>query len=878
MMTANQIRSTFLNFFKEKGHQVVSSAPIVNRQDPTLMFTNAGMNPFKDFFLGNQVAPFSRVADTQKCLRVSGKHNDLEEVGVDSYHHTMFEMLGNWSFGDYFKEEAIQWAWELLTEVYKIDKQRLYVTIFEGDPADQLEKDNESLEIWKKWIAPNRILACSKKDNFWEMGDAGPCGPCSEIHVDLRSEEERNQIDGLTLVNNDHPQVVEIWNLVFIQYNRKADGTLEALPARHVDTGMGFERLTMALQGKTSNYDTDIFSPFISKLSELSGVPYTSLYHENARSDMAMRVIADHLRAVSFTIADGELPSANGAGYVIRRILRRAVRYGYSFLGFKSPFIYKLVPLLADQMREVFPELDEQRDFVAKVIMEEERSFLRTLEGGLKRLDNVELKEGLLDGKTAFELYDTFGFPIDLTRLIAKEKGFSIDEQAFELSLHEQKARSRQAAGKTSGDWVTLQDGLNEVLFKGYDHLEIPDASIIKYREIENRKGHFYQLVLNQTPFYPEGGGQVGDRGILDNGQEQIEVIDTVKENDLIIHLTEKLPQYPDLPFVAKVDATRRLLTENNHSATHLLHAALRQVLGTHVHQKGSMLNDQYLRFDFSHIQKISDRELLEIELIVNQRIRENIIREEARNLPLEEAKAAGAMMLFGEKYGDHVRMITFDPSFSRELCGGCHVRATGQIGFFKILSESAVAAGVRRIEAITSLAAEKYFHQIEQDIQESRNLLKSQVRLPDAIGQLLEENRQLRKEIETLQQAQAMGMKTALLDKVVLKDGVKFLISPVSVDNPKVVKDLIYSLEQSMESGVLILGNITQDKPMLSVMISKPLAEAGTFHAGNIVRELAPYIDGGGGGQPFYASAGGKNPEGLEKAMAHARQMMGLA
>jgi alanyl-tRNA synthetase len=878
MMTANQIRSTFLNFFKEKGHQVVPSAPIVNRQDPTLMFTNAGMNPFKDFFLGNQVAPFSRVADTQKCLRVSGKHNDLEEVGVDSYHHTMFEMLGNWSFGDYFKEEAIKWAWELLTEVYKLDKNRLYVTIFEGDPADQLEKDDESLEIWKKWIAPDRILACSKKDNFWEMGDAGPCGPCSEIHVDLRSEEERNTIDGLTLVNNDHPQVVEIWNLVFIQYNRKADGTLESLPARHVDTGMGFERLTMALQGKTSNYDTDIFTPFISKLSELSGIPYTSMYQDDARSDMAMRVIADHLRAVSFTIADGELPSANGAGYVIRRILRRAVRYGYSFLGFKSPFMYKLVALLADQMKEVFPELNEQRDFVAKVIMEEERSFLRTLEGGLKRLDHVDLTDGRLDGKTAFELYDTFGFPIDLTRLIAKEKGFTIDETAFELSLHEQKNRSRQAAGKTSGDWVLLQEGNNEVIFKGYDHLEIDDALIIKYREIENRKGHFYQIVLNKTPFYPEGGGQVGDRGTLHNGKEQINVIDTVKENDLIIHLTEKLPQYPDIPFKATVDATRRVLTENNHSATHLLHAALRQVLGTHVHQKGSMLNDQYLRFDFSHIQKISDEDLLEIEMMVNRKIRENINREEARNLPLEEAKAAGAMMLFGEKYGDHVRMITFDASFSRELCGGCHVRATGQIGFFKITSESAVAAGVRRIEAITSVAAEKYLYQIEQDMQESRNLLKSQVRLPDAISQLMEENKQLRKDIESLQHTQAMGMKSALLEKVVIKDGVNLLISFVAVDNPKMIKDLIYSLEQSMDPGVLIVGNVSDGKPMLTVMISKPLADAGTFHAGNIVRELAPYIDGGGGGQPFYASAGGKNPAGLEQALEHARKMLGLA
>lgn len=878
MLTSREIRHKFLRFFEERGHQIVPSAPIVNRQDPTLMFTNAGMNQFKDFFLGNQEPTHTRVADTQKCLRVSGKHNDLEEVGMDSYHHTMFEMLGNWSFGDYFKEEAISWAWELLTKVYGLDKDRLYVSVFAGDAAEGLEEDLEAAGIWNRYIDPARVLRFSKKDNFWEMGESGPCGPCSEIHVDLRPDADRVVLDGRELVNQDHPLVVEIWNLVFIQYNRKADGSLEPLPARHVDTGMGFERLVMALQAKQSNYETDVFSPLIGHISALAGVSYGNRYGADAKTDMAMRVMADHVRAVAFTIADGELPSSNGAGYVIRRILRRAVRYGYSFLGFREPVIHSLVPVLAEQLKEVFPELWAQVAFVSRVILEEEKSFLRTLEGGLKRLDQVAEPGATLDGQLAFELYDTFGFPIDLTRLIGREMGFSVDEKGFEAALSLQKERSRAAAGKKTGDWEVLVPGTADVEFLGYDLLELEDTRMVKFRHVEDRNGAFYQIVLDRTPFYAEGGGQVGDTGILVAADGIIRVENTVRENDLIIHIARNLPDDPSKPLRAVVDKERRLLTENNHSATHLLHAALRTVLGDHVRQKGSMLNDQYLRFDFSHFQKVTDEELLRIEALVNQRIRENIPREEARNLPLEEAKAAGAMMLFGEKYGDAVRMITFGPDYSRELCGGCHVPATGRIGLLKITSESAVAAGVRRIEAVTANGAEAYLRQLELEVRESRQILKAQGGLPDAIRQVVEENRGLRRQIEQLQEKQAVSIRAELRRAAVLRDGVSYLVAEVPLDDAKVMKNLIFQLDQELQPAVIVLGNASDGKPTLSITVSKPLAESGAWHAGNMVRELAAHIQGGGGGQPFFATAGGKDLSGLKAALKAARSMLGIS
>ncbi len=842
------------------------------------MFTNAGMNQFKDYFLGNQEPSRTRIADTQKCLRVSGKHNDLEEVGVDSYHHTMFEMLGNWSFGDYFKEEAIQWAWELLTKEYSLDKDRLYVTIFEGDDSEGLEEDSEALRLWTKWIPEDRILRGNKKDNFWEMGESGPCGPCSEIHVDLRNEDERQRVDARTLVNNDHPQVVEIWNLVFIQFNRKADGSLEQLPAQHVDTGMGFERLVMALQGKQSNYDTDVFSPLLQTISGLANIPYTNLYGEKApRTDMAMRVIADHVRAVSFTIADGELPASNGAGYVIRRILRRAVRYAYSFLDLKEPAMYKLVPVLAKQMGEVFPELAAQEAFVGRVILEEEKSFLRTLEGGLKRLEQVPIEDGVLAGEIAFELYDTFGFPIDLTRLIAREKGFQVDETGFEQALEAQKQRSRAASVKTTGDWETVLTGTNEVVFVGYDELEVDDVRIVKYRSVSNRQGDFFQVVLDRTPFYPEGGGQVGDTGLLVSDEGMIRVEDTLRENDLIIHMTRQMPEDPTRPLRAVVDEAKRRLTENNHSATHLLHAALREVLGDHVQQKGSMLNEQYLRFDFAHFQKVTDAELNRIEQIVNRKIRENIHLGEARRMPIEEAKAAGAMMLFGEKYGEHVRMITFDPAYSRELCGGCHVPDTGRIGLFKVITETAVAAGVRRIEAITAVAAETYVHDLEVDLREAKGLLKAQGTVSESVQSVLDENRLLRKQIESMQEQQALGLKSGLKGQVVKKEGINYLVAFLPVDDAKSVKNLVFQLEQELAPAVIVTGNVQQEKPMLSVMISKEIADAGTWHAGQLIREWAKAIQGGGGGQPFYATAGGKDADGLETALKLARDQFGI-
>ncbi|MEM8528261.1 MAG: alanine--tRNA ligase [Bacteroidota bacterium] len=872
--TSREIRQQFLDFFEEKQHKIVASAPIVQKNDPTLMFTNAGMNQFKDFFLGNATPDNPRIADTQKCLRVSGKHNDLEEVGIDSYHHTMFEMLGNWSVGDYFKKEAIDWAWELLTEVYGLPKDRLYASVFEGDKKENLERDDEAVGYWSEWLPKERILYFDKKDNFWEMGDTGPCGPCSEIHVDLRSEEERQKVDGKSLVNADHPQVVEVWNLVFIQFNRKADGSLEELPAKHVDTGMGFERLCMALQGTTSNYDTDVFTPFIEYIEKASGKKYTSSYELSAKSDIAMRVVSDHIRAVAFTIADGELPSNTGAGYVIRRILRRAVRYYYSFLDIKEPFLHQLIPLLASRFDTVFPELKAQEDFVKKVILEEEKSFLRTLESGLNRFESIEINNGVIDGEAAFELYDTYGFPIDLTRLLASEKGLKVDEVAFEKALEAQKSRSRAAAEKEVGDLTVLQDD-QSVAFLGYDENEVENAHVIKYRTVKTKKGDQYQVVLNKTPFYAEGGGQVGDTGLLFFGEEKVPVIDTKKENDLIIHFLKKLPENIKASVKAEINVNKRELTENNHSATHLMHAALKAVLGDHVQQKGSLNNEKYLRFDFSHFSKMSEEEIAKVEQIVNQKIRENIALEEARNMPIEEARKSGATMLFGEKYGDEVRVITFDPSFSRELCGGCHVDATGEIGYFKILSEGAIAAGVRRIEAVTADAAESYINKELDQLSSIRGFFKNPKNVVKSVSDLQDENKKLQKQIEQLLTAQASAMQGQLRDQFEEKNGINLLATKVTLEDSKALKSLSYQLEKEIGNAVIVFGAVIKGKPQLMVTISENLTKEKELHAGNIVRELAKHIKGGGGGQAFFATAGGKEIGGLDAAIEAARQVV---
>ena len=875
-MTAQEIRQTFLDFFKSKDHRIVPSAPIVNKDDPTLMFTNAGMNQFKDSFLGNKPPVHPRIADTQKCLRVSGKHNDLEEVGRDSYHHTMFEMLGNWSFGDYFKKEAIAWAWELLTDVYGLDPERLYASVFAGDESEQLDTDLEAENLWKQYLPGDRILRFGKKDNFWEMGDTGPCGPCSEIHIDLRSDEERAILPGRKLVNESHPQVIEIWNLVFIQYNRKSDGSLEELPAKHVDTGMGFERLCMAIQGKKSNYDTDVFTPFIELIENTTGVTYTGRYEEEAKSDIAMRVATDHVRAVSFTIADGQLPSNTGAGYVIRRILRRAVRYNFSFLGQEQPFLHTLIPLLADRFQHVFPELKAQEEFVRQVIFEEERSFLRTLAAGLKKVEQAEVNDGVLDGAFVFELYDTYGFPIDLTRLIAAERGLTVDEEGFQQALEAQRNRSRADASKETGDWVVLREGSSQ--FVGYDQNEVDATSILKYRQLLVKGKPVYQLVLETTPFYAEGGGQVGDTGTLWFGGEAIRVIDTIKENDLFIHLVSKLPDASTLkqPVKAVIDTGRRRLIENNHSATHLLHAALRQVLGDHVHQKGSLVTEDYLRFDFSHFKKVEQDELDRIEQIVNAKIREDIHRGEDRGIPIEQAKAAGAMMLFGEKYGDTVRMITFDPGYSRELCGGCHVGATGKIGLFKITAESAVAAGVRRIEAKTAIGAETMVRNEEATLRNIRQLVKSQQDPTPQIEQLLEENRTLKQKIEALLGQQAVALKAELAKKAKSHDGFRIVAEVVQIEDSKVLKDLVFQLEATLQPAVVAIGSAIDDKPQLLIKISQSLVDDKGWHAGNLVRDAAKAIKGGGGGQAFFASAGGSDAGGLGAAIDTVRKAVG--
>lgn len=870
-MKSSEIRQKFLDFFQSKGHQIVPSSPIVNKNDPTLMFTNAGMNQFKDLFLGNQTPRFTRVADTQKCLRVSGKHNDLEEVGIDTYHHTMFEMLGNWSFGDYFKEEAIAWAWELLTEVYKLPKDRLYVTVFGGDVSEKLERDEEAAAFWEKWIAKDRILDGSKKDNFWEMGDQGPCGPCSEIHVDLRSEEEVNAIPGKELVNNDHPRVVEIWNLVFIQFNRKADGSLEQLPDKHVDTGMGFERLCMAIQGKTSNYDTDVFTPMIDFIGEHSG----KTYGENEQTDIAIRVLVDHIRAIAFTIADGQLPSNNKAGYVIRRILRRAVRYAYTYLDIKEPFFHKLTPILAAQFAHVFPELIAQQDFVSRVILEEENSFLRTLETGLKKLEFITQDPSIrtIDGKTVFELYDTFGFPLDLTALIARENGKEIDEAGFNNEMAAQKERSRKAAEVTLGDWteVVSVDGIE---FLGYDALE-SKASVVKYRKVKEKNKDLYQLVLDRTPFYAESGGQIGDTGVILSAHETIRVLDTKKENELIIHITDRLPSNPEVEVYAKVDADRRKLTENNHSATHLLHSALKQVLGDHVAQKGSLVSDQLLRFDFSHFSKVTDEEIAEIERVVNRKIRENIPLDEKRNIPVEDAKKLGATALFGEKYGDFVRVITFDSVFSVELCGGTHVPATGQIGLFKIVSESSVAAGVRRIEALTADKAEAYLNDQLSSLTKIRTLLKNPKDVSKAVEDLLEEKSELLKRIEILQAQKGQELKSKLLFNAERIDHINYIIEKVEIGSADVLKNVVFEIKAKVDNLFLVLAADIDGKPNVTVMISENLVEEKKLDAAAIVKELAKEIKGGGGGQSFYATAGGKELDGLERVIAKAKSMI---
>ncbi len=862
-MTSKEIRQKFLDFFNEKQHRIVPSAPMVVKDDPTLMFTNAGMNQFKDIFLGNSTPKNVRVADTQKCLRVSGKHNDLEEVGVDTYHHTMFEMLGNWSFGDYFKKEAIEWAWELLVDVYGLDPERLYATVFEGDNADKLDADTEAEDLWKQFLPADRILRANKKDNFWEMGDQGPCGPCSEIHVDLRSDEERKAIFGGELVNADHPQVVEIWNLVFIQFNRKSNGSLENLPAKHVDTGMGFERLCMALQQKTSNYDTDVFSPLIAKISELSGVKYTA---SDNQTDVAIRVISDHIRAVSFAISDGQIPSNAGAGYVIKRILRRAIRYGYSFLGFKKGFMYQLVPTLAEQMGDAFPELKKQQKLITRVIQEEEASFLRTLDKGIDRFKNYvnSLHGKTIDGGFAFELYDTFGFPIDLTELMAREKGLHVDIQGFNEGLQQQKERSRAATVTESSDWTVLrQDDREE--FVGYDLLET-DVFITRYRKVLAKREAFYQLVFNITPFYAESGGQVGDTGHIDASGEKTFILDTKKENDLIIHLVEELPSDPKANFKATVNSEKRQSTALNHSATHLLHAVLRDVLGEHVEQKGSLVNPEHLRFDFSHFSKVSEEELNEIEAKVNSQIRANISLDEQRNVPINAAKEMGATALFGEKYGDLVRVITFDEEFSVELCGGTHTKATGDIGLLKIVSEGSVAAGIRRIEAVTGTIAFETLNSAYGQISELKNVLKTKNPVK-SVQQLQTQVKELQQKIEGFNAKAASGLKGDLLAKAVDKGDYKLIAEKISLDDSTAIKNLCFDLKK--ESGlVALLGIISNGKPGLHLVISQDLVDSKGWKAGEMIRPLAAHIKGGGGGQPTYASAGGSDTNGLNLAL----------
>ncbi len=888
-MTSHEIRRQFLDFFRQKNHQIVPSAPLILKNDPTLMFANSGMVQFKDYFLGNQTAPSPRIADTQKCLRVTGKHNDLEDVGHDTYHHTLFEMLGNWSFGDYFKEEAIAWSWELLTEVYKLPKDRLYATVFEGDANENLAQDSEAYKIWLKYLPENQILFGNKKDNFWEMGAVGPCGPCSEIHIDLRDDHERTLKAGRDEVNRDNPQVVEIWNNVFMQFERLADKSLKPLSAQHVDTGMGFERLCMAIQGKKSNYDTDVFQPIIQFVAGKCQIKYGA----NEKTDIALRVVADHIRAISFTIADGQMPSNNGAGYVIKRILRRAVRYGYSYLGFKTPFLHSILPLLAEQFKDVFPELFAQKDFVENVILQEEISFLKTLENGIKRIDNLitttkNNKKTEIQGNEVFELYDTFGFPLDLTALIAKENSLSIDEKGFEVEMKMQKDRARQASAQDLSDWVQIIPS-DKVEFLGYDTL-FATANLVKYRQVSTKNQIFYQIVLDKTPFYAESGGQVGDVGELTlqgtNFEVKIPIFDTKKENDLIIHLTqdkswlEYTSKFQEMNVLAQVDAHRRGNISANHSATHLLHSALREVLGKHIAQKGSLVNDEGLRFDFSHFEKISPENLLKIENIANERIRQNIILDEQRNVPIKKAtEELGATALFGEKYGEFVRVITFDASFSRELCGGTHVSATGKIGGVKIVAEGSSASGVRRIEAITGEKLSEYITQQTNALDEIRQMFNNPKDLKKAISDTQEEKRQLLKKIEHLENEANQVLKNNLLQKIQNLNNINFISQVIKISSAEALKNLVFELRNQVPNLALVLGTEIDEKPFISVAFSDSLLEKkpenAKFHAGNWVKELAKHIQGGGGGQPHYALAGGKDVAGLTNAIAKAQELL---
>jgi len=898
-MTAKEIRTAYLEFFKSKAHQIVPSAPIVVKNDPTLMFTNAGMNQFKDLFLGEAPIKFSRAADTQRCLRVSGKHNDLEEVGLDTYHHTMFEMLGNWSFGDYFKKEAIAWSWELLTEVYQIPKDKLYVSVFQGDEKEGLPKDQEAYDIWLQYVPEDRIILGNKKDNFWEMGDTGPCGPCSEIHVDCRPLAEREAVSGKSLVNADHPQVIEIWNNVFMQFNRLKDGSLQPLPAQHVDTGMGFERLVRVLQEKESNYDTDVFQPLIQFIAAKAG----KVYGTDEKSDIAMRVMADHVRAISFVIADGQLPANNKAGYVIRRILRRAVRYAYTFLDLKEPFLNQLVPVLAEQFVGVFDELAAQQDFVQKVVLEEEISFLRTLATGIQRFENYTVKQAeflmsenaidreksfddpwvysilkdqmVISGDFAFELNDTYGFPIDLTELMAREKRWSVDMEEYHKALLQQKERSRAATAIDTGDWVLVKPDL-EVEFVGYDDFEA-ETEIIKYRKVSAKGKDQYQIVLSKTPFYAESGGQVGDTGRLEDHSRMffVEITNTKKENGVIVHYADTLPEDLEGGFWAVIDEDKRMLSQDNHSATHLLHAALKKILGPHVNQKGSLVTPDYLRFDFSHFAKITDEELARIEHLVNRKIRENIPLKEQRYVPYEKAISSGVTALFGEKYGDLVRIITFDDHFSKELCGGTHVQATGQIGYFKITSESAVAAGVRRIEAITADKAEAFVINQEREINELRALLKGNRDLTAAVSALIEENAKLKKEAEKGLVEHAANLKNEIVHHVKTIKGINLIATHVDLQSADAVKNLVYSVKEIMDQLFMVITTLIDDKPGITVMLSENLIAERGLNAATIIRELAKEIQGGGGGQPFYATAGGKNKAGLAEVLKKAEAIV---
>ena len=873
-MTSKEIRESYKEFFRSKGHQIVPSAPMVIKGDPTLMFTNAGMNQFKDIILGNAEIKYPRVADSQKCLRVSGKHNDLEEVGHDTYHHTMFEMLGNWSFGDYFKHEAIDWAWEYLTGVLGLSPDRLYVTVFEGSLADGLERDDEAASIWEKHLPKERIINGNKHDNFWEMGDQGPCGPCSEIHVDIRSDEERRQVSGLSLVNQGHPQVIEIWNLVFMQYNRKADGSLEPLPKRVIDTGMGFERLCMALQGKTSNYDTDIFTPMIQAIATLTGIEYGA----DAKSDVAMRVIADHIRTIAFAITDGQLPSNAKAGYVIRRILRRAVRYGYTFLGRREAFIYSLLPVLIETMGDAYPELIAGRELISKVMKEEEESFLRTLETGIRLLDKQMAEtraqgKTVLDGHDAFVLYDTYGFPLDLTALILSEHGMSVDEAGFDVAMQQQKERARNAAAIDAGDWQIVAEGT--VRFVGYDLIEC-STEILRYRQVKQKNQEYYQVVLSETPFYAEMGGQVGDKGFLIDAEgKKYEVFDTKRENNLAIHLMKELPSDLEGTLRAVVSEERRHRIEANHSATHLLHEALREVLGTHVEQKGSFVSDEVLRFDFAHFAKVEPEQLRQVERLVSARIRADLPLQEFREVPIDEARDMGAMALFGEKYGDRVRVIRFGSS--TEFCGGTHIRSTGRIGTFRILSESSVAAGVRRIEAVSGEAAEKYLYDIDDMVQSIRGLFNNSPQLLTAIKKMLEENTDLGRQVGEFVRQQTSELKHRLLEQRVEVGGIRLFLVRKEVPT-EVLKDIAFQIAGELQEPFVFIAGCPQlDKASLTLMISKDLVESRGWNASQLIRSAAKHIQGGGGGQPHFATAGGKNPDGLGAAIDEFLETLGL-